>query len=99
MWTRDDVSPFPWALDNRTQREREREQKMGLAVKEGVRGMESEEEVELQRGGKSDGWSDRGGESDVWGESKRGLEKRWEEGEAKMEMEEGGREGEGMRKS
>lgn len=69
---------------------------MGLAVKEGVRRMESREEFRA-RGGrpqearKSDGWGDSGGESDVWRMRERFGRGMGGGGKSKMEMEQGGR--------
>lgn len=67
-------SPGLWITG---QREREREHKMGLGIKEGVRRMESREEVQLEeedhrKGGRVIGEGDGGGESDVWRDRKRG---------------------------
>lgn len=57
---------------------------MGLAIKEGIRGMESGEKVELKeedhrKRGRVIVEGGRGGKSDVWRESKSGLEKGCEE--------------------
>ncbi|CAB1432703.1 unnamed protein product, partial [Pleuronectes platessa] len=103
--TRDDVSLLPWALDNRTERERQREYKMGLAVGEGVRGMESrveaerEEEDHRKEGRVMGGGEEGGGESDVWRVREKGSEEGWEEEEERRRRREGkdgyGRKGEG----
>lgn len=102
----ENVFLFHWAMDNRTDRKREkglertREQERerildGLAIKEGMGGMESAEKVELKeedhrKRGRVIVEGGGGGKSDVWRERECCWRKDGERRETNMVMKDGG---------